>query len=343
MHMLEYTFSGREVKYYPDASLSQLESIAPKQKSIIITDQNVHAVYASRLTGYRTIVIPAGEQYKNQSTVNYIIEQLIALEADRRSFIIGMGGGVVTDIAGFAASVYMRGISFGFVPTTILAQVDASIGGKNGIDAGIYKNIIGVIRQPEFILFDHTLLQTLPQEQWANGFAEIIKHACIKDESLFHLLEQKRIEDFQQDGSLLSELITRNIRIKSEVVCKDEFETGDRKLLNFGHTIGHAIENTYELLHGFAISIGMVAACSISAQVNGFPEAGKERVTKLLQQYGLPVALAFDKEKVFSVLKMDKKRASNEIDFILLKTIGYAEIKRMPLAKLEEIMEATSF
>lgn len=339
MNVLEYTFSGKEVKYYMDASFSFIDHIVPEDKCIVITDENVYQAYTSLLSGFKTIVIPAGEQHKNQSTVNYIIEQLIRMEADRQSFVVGMGGGVVTDMAGFAASVYMRGIRFGFVPTTILAQVDASIGGKNGIDAGIYKNIIGVIKQPEFILFDYSLLQTLPQQQWTNGFAEIIKHACIKDEALFSLLEQKRLEDFQNDASLLSEVIARNVRIKSDVVCKDEFETGDRKLLNFGHTIGHAIENTYELLHGYAISIGMVAACDISMQVNDFAGSQKERIVHVLQQYGLPVELAFDKKKMFGILKMDKKRVSSEMNFILLNKIGDAVIQRIPLVKLEELIE----
>ncbi|MBE7173329.1 MAG: 3-dehydroquinate synthase [Williamsia sp.] len=342
MNLLEYTFSGKKVTYYLDDSLSSLQNKVPVNRSVIITDETVYQAYAGQLAGFQTIVIPAGEQHKNQATVNHILDELIRMEADRQSFVIGLGGGVVTDIAGFAASVYMRGIRFGFVPTTILGQVDASIGGKNGIDAGIYKNIIGVIRQPEFILFDHTLLQTLPQEQWVNGFAEIIKHACIRDAQLFALLEQKKLEDFQQDHQLLAELIRRNVDIKSGVVAKDEFETGDRKLLNFGHTIGHAVENTYELLHGFAVSIGMVAACSISGTVSGFSVPEQERVLKVLQQYGLPIYLEFDKKRVFEILKMDKKRVREEISFVLLKTIGHAVIQKIPLTELEELIQKMS-
>ena len=280
MNPLEYIFSGKKVTYYLDASFSSLESLVPANRSVVITDESVYQAYGEKLSGYKTIVIPAGEQHKNVSTVNRILNELISMEADRQWFLIGMGGGVVTDIAGFAASIYMRGIRFGFVPTTVLGQVDASIGGKNGIDAGIYKNIIGVIRQPDFVLFDHSLLQTLPQEQWVNGFAEIIKHGCIKDRSLFKLLEQKQLEDFQHDHQLLAELIKRNVQIKSDVVSEDEFETGDRKLLNFGHTIGHAVENTYELLHGHAVSIGMAAACSISVRAGGFSEAEQTRVLR---------------------------------------------------------------
>lgn len=339
-HTLEYSFSGKKVRYYLNTPFSQLEHVVPKEKCIVVTDENVYSAHASVLTGFATIVIPAGEQHKNQATVNHIISELIRLEAGRQSVVIGMGGGVVTDIAGFAASVYMRGLRFGFVPTTILAQVDASIGGKNGIDAGIYKNIIGIIRQPEFILFDHTLLNTLPQEQWSNGFAEIIKHACIKDAELFNLLEQQQLEDFRQNGGLLAALIARNVQIKSDVVSEDEFEAGDRKLLNFGHTIGHAIENTYELLHGYAISIGMEAACSLSVMLTGFAPAARERVCAVLTRYGLPVRFDYDRKQVFNILKMDKKRSGQYMNFILLKEIGQAEIRRIPLAELEEWIDS---
>ena len=342
MNVLEYRFSGKKVTYYLDASLSSLESLVPANRSIVITDEHVYQAYADKLSGYKTIVIPAGEQHKNQPTVNYILEELIRMEADRQSFVIGIGGGVVTDIAGFAASVYMRGIRFGFVPTTVLGQVDASIGGKNGIDAGIYKNLIGVIRQPEFILFDYTLLQTLPQAQWVNGFAEIIKHACIRDAQLFTLLAQQQLEDFQHDQALLSELITRNVQIKSAIVLTDEFETGDRKLLNFGHTIGHAVENTYELLHGHAVSIGMAAACDLSVAISGFPVVQQERVLQVLEQYGLPVHLQFDKKKVFDILKMDKKRVREEMNFILLTSIGNAVIQKIPLKELKELIDKMS-
>jgi 3-dehydroquinate synthase len=202
----------------------------------------------------------------------------------------------------------------------------------------MYKNIVGVIRQPEFILFDHSLLQTLPAEQWQNGFAEIIKHACIKDNSLFRFLEEHQLEDFQQDSVLLAALIKKNVAIKSEVVERDEFEQGERKLLNFGHTVGHAIENMYELMHGFAISIGMVIAASISVSYNGLDAGELERLVKLLQRYHLPVSFDFNQEKVFQMLVMDKKRVSNEMSFILLNRIGEGMVQPIPLDRLEEMI-----
>jgi 3-dehydroquinate synthase len=336
MTKTENDFSEKKVTYYFDADFSFLEQLVSKEKTIIITDENVFKLQQSKFDGWRTIVIRAGEEYKQQSTVDFIISRLIEMKADRKTFIIGVGGGVVTDITGYAASVYMRGLKFAFVPTTILAMVDAAIGGKNGVDVGLYKNLVGLIKQPEFLLFDYTLLQTLPSEQWINGFAEVIKHACIKDALLFATLEKFTLHDFTADQTLIAELIERNVKIKTTVVVNDEFEQGDRKLLNFGHTIGHAIENMHQLLHGHAISIGMIAACNLSEQLNGFSFEEAKRIVQLLAKYHLPVDMEIEYEKVFEILKMDKKRNGDTMDFILLNKIGDAVIKPIQLEALQK-------
>lgn len=336
MTKAEYTFSEKRVAYYFDASFSVLEELTSKQNSVLITDEHVFQLHRQRFDGWKTIVIKAGEEFKQQSTVEYIIKELIRLEADRKTFVVGIGGGVVTDITGYAASIYMRGLKFGFIPTTILAMVDASIGGKNGVDVGVYKNLAGLIRQPEFLLFDYTLLQTLPNEQWVNGFAEIIKHACIKDATLFSILEKFSLRDFQKNETLLADIIERNVKIKTAVVVEDEFETGDRKLLNFGHTIGHAIENMHQLLHGHAISIGMVAACNLSEQLSELHFDEAKRIVQLLAKYHLPVDIETDDEKVFQILRMDKKRSGNEMNFVLLKKIGEALIQPIDLKVLHQ-------
>jgi len=335
---IEHTFSEKKVSYYFDADFSYLEKIVSKEKTVLITDEIVFAAQQAKFEGWQTVVIKAGEQYKQQSTVDGIIQQLIEKEADRNTFIVGVGGGVVTDVTGYAASVYMRGLKFGFVPSTILAMVDASIGGKNGVDVGAYKNLVGLIKQPEFLLFDYSLLQTLPNAEWINGFAEIIKHACIKDADLFSLLEKNSIENFQSDAALLAVLIEKNVQIKTTVVVADEFEKGDRKLLNFGHTLGHAIENIYQLPHGHAVSVGMVAACTLSEKLNRFDPAAKERVKQLIEKYRLTSIISFDKESIWNTLKMDKKRVSNEMNFILLNKIGEAIIKPIPMQQLEELI-----
>ena len=188
-----HTFSEKTVSYYFDAAFADLETILSKDTSILVTDENVFAAQPAIFKGWKTIIIKAGEQFKQQAAVDFIIGQLIEKQADRNTFIVGVGGGVVTDITGYAASIYMRGLRFAFVPTTILAMADAAIGGKNGIDSGIYKNLIGLIKQPQFLLFDYELLNTLPSGEWINGFAEIIKHALIADIQYWHTIQNINI------------------------------------------------------------------------------------------------------------------------------------------------------
>ncbi len=331
-----YKFLNAATSFYFDSSIAELKNIVDKKSAIILTDENVFNAHKNKFKGYNCIVLKPGEAFKIQASVDSIIETLIKMQADRNSVLVGVGGGVITDLSGYVASVYMRGIRFGFVPTSILALVDASIGGKNGIDVGVYKNLVGVIRQPSFILHDVSLLQSLPQSEWENGFAEIIKHACIKDAALFKQLQNTSLQDYIKNKSLLTSLIQRNALIKIKVVQKDEFEKGDRRLLNFGHTLGHAIETQYELLHGQAISIGMTYACHISEQLTGFNQT--EQVTGLLSQYNLPTYANFNRKKVFEVLKMDKKRVKKEMNFVLLHKIGKAVVQAVELKKLEKII-----
>lgn len=336
MHKAEYTFSQKTVNCYFDADFAGIKDLMQDAWTVIITDENLYNLHAEKLAGYRVIQIAAGEEYKNQFTVDSIIEELLLMGANKNTFLIGLGGGVVTDITGYVAAVYMRGVKFGFVPTSILAMVDAAIGGKNGIDVGVYKNMIGTILQPEFIFYDYSFLKTLPVKEWVNGFAEIIKHACIKDELLFKVLEKYSLHEYQADSTLIADLIERNVDIKTAVVINDEFETGDRKLLNFGHTIGHAIENLHGIPHGHAVSIGMVAACNLSVQLNNFHADDAAKIVRLLARYHLPVDVETDHAKVFEVLKMDKKRTGDGVQFILLNTIGKAEIKYISLLDLEK-------
>jgi 3-dehydroquinate synthase len=328
-----YTFSKSTVDYYFDTGFSQLKKIVDPKQAILITDENVHAAHGSRFKGWNMLVLKAGEEYKIQATVDAVIDQLIDFQADRKTTLIGIGGGVITDLTGYIASVYMRGIPFGFIPTSLLAMVDASVGGKNGIDVGVYKNMVGTIRQPGFLLYDMTFLSSLPDSEWKNGFAEIVKHASIKDAAMFRQLEKGSLEIFQKQKRAIADLVQRNVTIKTKVVKEDEFETGERRLLNFGHTLGHALENQYELSHGQAISIGMTYAAFISEDMAGFSEA--ERVSNLLNQYGLPGLAKFENNKVFDVMKMDKKRVKKEMNYVLLEKIGKAIIKSIPVSRLQ--------
>jgi len=336
MKKIKFNFSNSAADFYFDASFDYLEKLTEKDNTVIITDENVFNKNQKKFKGWKTIVIKAGEQHKNQQTVDSIIEQLIAYGADRKSFIIGAGGGVVTDTAGYGASIYMRGIKFGFVPTSILAMVDAAIGGKNGIDVGVYKNMVGLIRQPAFLLYDYSLLKSLPREEWINGFAEIIKHACIKDAAMFKLLEQHDLSDFQKNTKLLNKLILRNATLKSKVVQEDEFEQGNRKLLNFGHTVGHAIENTYHLPHGHAVTIGMVIAAHLSENLIGFKDA--KRVVSLIAKYQLPAFYKFDANQAFQVMQADKKRVKDVINYVLLEKIGKGIIRPLKAEEIKQVL-----
>jgi 3-dehydroquinate synthase len=343
MHQEDYLVSSKKVSCYFDTDFSYLENLVSKNNAVLITDEHVLAQHSAKFDGWKTISIKAGEQYKQQSTADALIKKLIDHKADRATFIIGIGGGVVTDITGYVASVYMRGIKFGFIPTTILAMVDAALGGKNGVDVGLYKNLVGTITQPEFLLYDYSFLTTLPHDQWVNGFAEIIKHACIKDEMLFSYLENNSLDFFTSSIEKNDLLIKKNVEIKYSLVTNDELETGDRKLLNFGHTLGHAIENIYTLPHGYAVSIGISAACIISEQLNNFSSSEKERVIFLLQKYHLPVTINFNKEKIWELLLLDKKKYGDTLNFILLDKIGQATIKPVPLAQLSQIINDMQF
>lgn len=336
MEKQTYTFSGAKVDYYFDGSMKQLKEIVDPKAAVIITDENVFKAHHAAFKNWNTIALKAGEQYKVQATVDAIVEQLIALGVDRKFTLVGVGGGVITDITGYIASIYMRGIRCGFVPTTLLAMVDASIGGKNGIDVGIYKNMVGIIRQPSFLLYDFKLLSSLPEAEWQNGFAEIIKHAAIKDGALFRELQQHNIGYYQKNKKALAALVKRNALIKTKVVLKDEFEKGDRRLLNFGHTLGHAIENQYELSHGQAVAIGMTYAAELSERILNYK--GKNELIELIKAYQLPTYAKFSMKKAIAVLEKDKKKEKAVMNYILLQKNGKGVVYPIPMSDLTNLL-----
>lgn len=337
MYQTHIQYADSRTELYFDVALQMLEDWAPKETSFIITDENLMIHLGHQLKQWPVIIVPPGESSKSLAVLDDVIRQLIALQAGRDALIIGIGGGVVTDIAGFVAGIYMRGVRCALVPTSILGMVDAAIGGKNGLDIGEYKNMIGLIRQPEWILFDHALLETLPDEEWVNGFAEVIKHASIRDREMFALLEQHHISDFQADPALLQSLIRKNVLLKSQIVQQDERESGDRQLLNFGHTLGHAIENAYQLRHGHAIAIGMMLAAQLSEQHLAFRDI--PRLERLLQQYGLPVSLLFNQVNVLQQMQADKKRRGGQINYVLLKEIGTAVVLPLTLPDISAVFQ----
>jgi 3-dehydroquinate synthase len=318
--------------------LENLSKYIPVETPIIITDTNVLEHWGKHFPHGNVITIGTGEKIKTFDTVRDIYQQLLKLEADRASFIIGIGGGIVCDIAGFVASTYMRGLRFGFVSSTLLSQVDASVGGKNGFNFGGYKNIVGVFNQPEFVICDLNLLKTVPQKEILSGFAEIIKHGAIADEDLFRYLEDNRDRALALDLPVIEKLVHDSVIIKSKIVNQDEKEKGERRKLNFGHTFGHAIEKITKVRHGEAVSAGMVLASELAVKKKTLAVKDSQRIADLLDKYGLPVRLEFDCTAVLETLKMDKKREGDLIYFVLLNAIGNAYVEEISIQELEAVL-----
>ena len=335
MHSYAFTFPSGTTAYHFEAMIEDLHELAPPATSIVITDDTIAALHADKLEGYRMLTIPPGEGSKTGTTIEQLSAQLLELGAHRGTLLIGLGGGVVTDLTGFLASVYMRGIAFAFVPTTLLGMVDAAIGGKNGVNVGVHKNMLGTIRQPQFILFHTEFLLTLPAEQWSNGFAEIIKYGYIADARILTTLSQADVVYFQKHPYQMGELIAGCVDIKNKIIHADEYETGLRKTLNFGHTAGHAFEMLGNLPHGYAVGLGMMVAMRLSGQHKGLADTAKEQLGELLTRYGLPAEIPFDPQQTIEIMRMDKKQKDGHIDYVLIEKPGVAVIH--PLTP-EEIM-----
>ncbi|MBW1857505.1 MAG: 3-dehydroquinate synthase [Deltaproteobacteria bacterium] len=318
--------------------LRNLRKYIPSEKAVIITDTNVKHHYLKDFPSCEVIEMGAGEKIKNLDTVRTIYRKLVDYEVDRSSFIIGVGGGVICDIAGFVASTYLRGVRFGFVPSTLLSQVDASVGGKNGVNFGGYKNMVGVFNQPEFVICDMSLLKTLPEIEISSGLAEIVKHAVIGDVDLFSYLEGYHEKALNLDSEMIENLVYGSLLIKSSIVNRDVKEKGERRKLNFGHTFGHAIEGTTGVSHGEAVSLGMVVASTFSAIRNHLPSEDSERIEALLRKLKLPTKIKLDRERVLDALRKDKKRKMDSIQFVFLQGIGNAVVEEISIKELENVV-----
>lgn len=329
------------------AAAELVKETFPATRCAIITDTNVGPLFSGALAknlrsaAYepKLITLPAGEESKTLERAGEICEQMLEVGLNRQSFVVGLGGGVVGDLSGFVAAIFERGIPHVQIPTTLLAMVDSSIGGKTGVNARAGKNLIGAFHPPSLVIDDVDVLKTLPPREFSQGFAEIIKHGVIADAAMFRQLEE------MDPGTIdFATLIKRNVEIKASVVEQDEREkTGGRALLNFGHTIGHGIEragNYHSLLHGEAISLGMVAAADISTKKFGLAREQSDRIIELLTKFGLPTRLPkdFPRARIFDALKFDKKFEHGEIRFIVIPKIGAAQLSR-ELAT-EDIREA---
>ena len=311
------------------------EAPLEKRRVFIITDTNVAPLYADEVSASVTdhcfrvtkLVLPAGEKYKNTETVNRIYEFLIENKADRSSVILALGGGVIGDMAGFAAATYVRGIDFVQIPTTLLAQADSSIGGKTGVDVGGYKNMAGAFYMPVLVYSNISTVRMLEKRQYLSGLAEVIKHGMILDKEYFEYLRENEEGLAGQDPEFLLDALFRSNEIKKQVVEQDPYEKGLRKLLNFGHTIGHAIEKDsgFTLFHGECVSIGCAGAIRISENRGMITADERKEAVAFLESTGLPVRTAIPSaDRILPLIKLDKKNSAGVLSFVLLKGIGNA-------------------
>jgi 3-dehydroquinate synthase len=315
------------------AGLSNLE-----RKPVLLVDEHVLCQHYDLFCPFPCITVPAGEQFKTLETVEKMYKELVELEADRSSLIIGVGGGVATDIAGFVAATYLREVQFGFISTTLLGQVDASIGGKNGVNLDGYKNMIGTIRQPEFVWCDLSLLVTLARKEYVSGIAEVIKYGAIRDAGFLDYLQEHMPALLKQEGPVLERVVTTSAAIKVEIVEKDEKEFGLRRLLNFGHTIGHAIERSKKVLHGEAVAAGMVLAARLSHARGLLPATAVDMISDLLVSAGLPAEMELDPYEIYHNIRKDKKKSGESIHFILLEGVGNAIVQTFPYSELKSVI-----
>lgn len=320
-------------------SIKNLSRYINTEKSVIITGPNVYRFYKEDFPECRVIKIGSGEKVKTLDTVKSIYEKFIEMEVDRSSTVVGVGGGVVCDIAGFVASTFMRGIDFGFVATSILAQVDASVGGKNGVNFSGYKNLVGVFNQPRFVICDIDMLRTLPLKEVKCGIAEVVKYAAIKDRKFFEFLEEKSSNVLSTNLDVMEEIVYNSVKIKSEIVNRDEKEQDERRKLNFGHTFGHAFEKISDFSHGEAISIGMVISSKLSVERGLLNGSDGSRIENLLKSLGLPTKPVGSREQIKDAIRKDKKRDGKMINFVLLKDIGEAVVEQISISELESIVD----
>jgi len=321
-------------------------------KAVIITDTTVGELYADDLerglsnAGFDVTIleVPPGEERKSLETAARLYDDLTEAYVERTTPVLALGGGVIGDLAGFVAATYMRGLPLIQVPTTLLAQVDSSIGGKTAVDHGQLKNIIGMFYQPKMVVADIDALKTLPEIELANGLAEVIKSAAIRNKSFFNFLDINMNKARQYHPSVLETIVLETARIKADIVEKDEKEEGLRGILNYGHTIGHAIEavSDYKLKHGQAVAIGMMAAAKISSRMEILDGVDVVNLEKIIERAGLPTKMPdIDKEAVWQAMQHDKKVVQDRIRFVLLKSIGNAFISdRVDPALVEEVLVA---
>jgi 3-dehydroquinate synthase len=319
-----------------DVLVGQVSNLPALQNAIIVTDENVAKHHLDKINVAKSVVVPAGEEHKNLETISYLWKSFLENGLDRKSTVIALGGGVIGDMAGFAASTYMRGIDWIAVPTTLLSMVDASVGGKTGFDLPEGKNLIGSFHPPKLVIADPSLLLTLTERELRSGMAEVVKHGIISDPDLFAMCQQGM--DWVKAN--LEDVVKHAMAVKIQVIEEDPYEKGDRAKLNLGHTVGHAVElvSKFELRHGEAIAIGTVAEAKYAARVGLASQSAVEAIESTLSALGLPIQIPSEmpREKIIQAMRVDKKKNAKSIRFALPVEIGRVELVNVD--DLEEVL-----
>ena len=318
-----------------------LSGVLPEGRVVVVSDSTIDRLYHSVLAQYDTVLIGLGESVKTMQTVEMIYRRFIELGVDRSTFVLAVGGGIVTDVAGFAASTYMRGVKFGFVSTTLLGCVDASVGGKNGVNLDGYKNMAGVFAQPQFVVCDTSLFATLPLREIRAGLAEAVKAGIIGDEPLFGLIERVGLDGLCADPEAMDKVVVHSVRLKAAVVSRDEREHGERRKLNLGHTFGHAVEKcSREMIHGEAVAVGMAIAARLAVKLGLLAPAACDRIVRLLAALGFATEPPVPAERLLAAVTKDKKSEGDTIRLVLPTAVGACEVRTMTFDELSRLVRS---
>ncbi len=320
----------QQSQVYIGSAAELLPELLPEGRVVVVSDATIDRLYHPLLDKYDTVLIGTGESIKTLQTVETIYRRFIELGVDRSTFVLGIGGGIVTDVAGFAASTYMRGLRFGFVSTTLLGQVDASVGGKNGVNVDGYKNMAGTFTQPQFVVCDPSLLRSLSDREFRAGLAEVVKAAIIADADLFDRMGQTSFETLRSDTDLLSDVISAAIRVKADIVEYDEKESGERRKLNLGHTLAHAIEKSSNRMnHGEAVAVGTALIAGAAVKLGVLKEEERLRIEKLLVRLGFDLTPPVEIKRLLKEVGKDKKNEDGMLRIVLPVGIGDCEVRKM--------------
>lgn len=332
---LEIEIKGRSRVVVGDVA-EWLPRLLPEKRVVVISDTSIDRNYHSLLERFDHVLIGQGETNKTLITIDTIYRRFIELGVDRSCFVLGIGGGIVTDVAGFVAATYMRGVEFGFVSTTLLGQVDASVGGKNGVNVDGYKNMVGTFCQPRFVICDVNMLRTLSPRDFRTGLAEVVKSAVIADVELFDMLQMCDFSSLQRNTALLEQIVYRAVKVKADIVERDERESGDRRKLNLGHTLAHAIEkSSSKMNHGEAVAVGLALIADVAVGRGLLSSEDCRRIRSVLERIGFQLESPVAMRQLLSAVSKDKKSEGDSIHIVWPCGIGDCNVEKLPLEEFK--------